>query len=72
MINSCSLFGKEIIIIIILATPCSMWDLSSRPGREPGPPAVQARSHNHWTAREVLTVAFRFRRIKRTKNTAFL
>ena len=27
--------------------------LVPRPGIEPGPPAVEVRSHNHWVAREV-------------------
>ena len=35
-----------------------MWDLSSRPGIEPVPPAVKARRLNHWTAREVITPGF--------------
>ena len=32
-----------------------MWDLSSLTRIEPEPPAVEARSLNHWTAREVLS-----------------
>ena len=38
-----------------------MWDLSSQtrgPGIEPAPPAVEARSLNQWTAREVPTEPF--------------
>ena len=31
-----------------------MCDLVLPPGTEPAPPAVEARSLNHWTAREVL------------------
>ena len=27
--------------------------LAPRPGINPGPPAVEARSPNHWTAREI-------------------
>ena len=30
-----------------------MWDLSSPTGIEPVPPALEGRSHNHWTATEV-------------------
>lgn len=32
---------------------CAMWDLGSWCRDEPMPPAVGARSLNHWTAREV-------------------
>ena len=32
---------------------CSMWDLVPRPGIEPRPPALGARSLSHWTTREV-------------------
>ena len=35
-----------------LAVPRSMWDVSSRPGIEPAPPALEAQSLNHWTTRE--------------------
>ena len=35
------------------AIPPGMQDLSCRPGIEPVPLAVEARSLNHWTAREV-------------------
>ena len=35
-----------------LATPCSIW-LVPQPGIEPVPPAVEARSLNRWTTREV-------------------
>ena len=31
---------------------CGMWNLVPRPGIEPKPPALEARSLNHWTARE--------------------
>ena len=37
---------------------CGMWDLVPRPGIEPGPPALGARSLNHWTTREVPTWSF--------------
>ena len=32
---------------------CSILDLSSHPGIDPGPPAVEVRSPNHWTAWDV-------------------
>ena len=35
-----------------------MWDLAPQPGVEPMPPAVEARSLNHWTTREVPTLIF--------------
>ena len=38
--------------------PCSMWDLSSPPVLKPLPPAVEAWSLNHWTAREVPEIRF--------------
>ena len=37
---------------IFLAEPCSLRDLSSPTGFEPGPPALGAQSLNHWTTRE--------------------
>ena len=41
------------LLFFFLAMPCSMRDLSSWPGIEPVSLAVEARSPNHWTAREV-------------------
>ena len=41
-----------------LAVPHGMLDLSSRPGIEPAPRAVEARSPNHWTAREFPKLIF--------------
>ena len=35
-----------------------MWDLSSPPVLKPLPPAVEAWSLNHWTAREVPEIRF--------------
>ena len=32
---------------------CGRWDLVSWPGTEPGPPALGAESHSHWTTKEV-------------------
>ena len=37
---------------------CGMWDLVPKPGIEPGPPALGARSLRHWTTREVPTPFF--------------
>ena len=36
----------------LLVAAC-MWDLVPRPGIEPGPPALVARSLTHWTTREI-------------------
>ena len=38
---------------IYLAVPRDTWDLSSLTRDQPMPPAVEARSPNHWTAREL-------------------
>ena len=35
---------------------CGLWDLVPRPGIEPRPPALGARSLTHWTTREVLII----------------
>ena len=32
---------------------CGIWDFSSQPGIKPEPPALEAQSLNHWTARRV-------------------
>ena len=46
------LFFKD--IYLFLATLCGMWDFSSLTrDRTWGPPAVEAQSLNHWTAREI-------------------
>ena len=37
----------------ILSPPCGMWDLSSLTRDQTRPPALEAQSLNHWTAREV-------------------
>ena len=44
------LFGVS--LLLLLFWPRGMRDLSSRPGIEPVPPAVEAWSPNHWSARE--------------------
>ena len=36
-----------------MAAPQDMWDLSSPTRNQTQPPAVEAQSLNHWTAREV-------------------
>ena len=41
-----------------MATPHSMWDLSSTTGMEPTAPAVGVQSLNHWTTKEVLAFVF--------------
>ena len=40
------------VCLFVLATLHGTRDLSSPTGLEPGPPAVEAWSPNHWTARE--------------------
>ena len=37
----------------LLVSPLSVWDLSGQPGIKPVPPALEAQSLNHWTARKV-------------------
>ena len=46
--------GKDISFFFFLAMPWGIWDLSSQPGMEPVPPAVEAQGLNHWTASEIL------------------
>ena len=41
------------LIYYYIAMPSDFQDLSSQPGMEPMPSAVEAWSPNHWTAREV-------------------
>ena len=45
--------NTQIPLIIILATPSGMKDLSSPPGIKSLLPAVEAQNLNHWTARQV-------------------
>ena len=40
------------------ALSCGMRDLVPGPGMEPGPPALEVRSLNHWTTREVPYLLF--------------
>ena len=42
-----------IFIFIAAYSSCIMWDPVLWPGSNPGPPALQAWSLNHWTTREV-------------------
>ena len=44
------LFGGLILVGGACCTACGI--LVPQPGMEPMPPAVEARSPNHWTARE--------------------
>ena len=45
---------KYLFILAALGCSCSMWSLVPRPGVKPGPPALEACSLSHWTARQVL------------------
>ena len=51
-------FFKNNLKKTFLAAPCSMWDLSSQSGIEPMPPALEAQTLTHWTAREVSLFSF--------------
>ena len=51
-------FALPVTEIIFFFWPCSMWDLSSPPVLKPPPPAVEAQSLNHRTAREVPEIRF--------------
>ena len=44
---------KKFIYLAVLGLSCSMGDLVLWPGIEPRPPALGARSLNHWGTREV-------------------
>ena len=48
-----SLFFKIFIYLAVAGLSCSMWDLVPRPGVEPGPPALETQSLDHWTSKEV-------------------
>ena len=47
------------IYLAVLSLSCSMQDLVSWPGIEPGPPVLGAQSLSHWTTREVPGVIFK-------------
>ena len=51
--GSCGAF----LLLVVCFWPCRVayGILVPRPGIEPSPPAVEAQSPNHWTAREVST-----------------
>ena len=63
LVAACRIFTAGCGIFLVAAywllscrmrTPsCGMWDLVPRPGSEPKPPALAARSPSHWTTREV-------------------
>ena len=46
-------FLNQFKFVYLLTAPLGMWDLVPWPGIEPMTPAVEARSLNHWTTREV-------------------
>ena len=48
-----SAVGVRVLITAHRTFSCSMWDLVPWPGMESGPPALEAQSFSHWTAREV-------------------
>ena len=56
--SSSSKVRPACLFFFFLAAPRGMQDLSPPPGIEPVPPAVGARSLNHWTAREVPVCPF--------------
>ena len=52
-------FLKKIFVYLAGSLAAArMWDLVSRPGIKPGPPALGARRLRHWTAREVPQLPF--------------
>ena len=48
----------QLFFILFLATPHSLWDLSSQPEIQPGPSTVKAQSPHHWTTRKFLDISF--------------
>ena len=46
------------LLFVVLATPCSLWNLSPWTGTEPVPPALGGQSLNHWTTNEVPDPSF--------------
>ena len=46
------------VLTYFIFWPHSMWNLSSLTRDKPVHPALEAWSHNHWTAREVLEMIF--------------
>ena len=58
-IFSCGMQAPLVVVCELLVVAC-MWDLVPWPGMEPGPPALGARSLNHWTTSEVPGSHFSF------------
>ena len=46
----------QLFFLLFLATPHSLWDLSSQPEIQPGPSAVKAQSTHHRTTRNFLDI----------------
>ena len=59
-----SIFFKSCFLYLFMATPRSMWDLSSLTGYQTRDPAVEAHRPNSWATREVLDMSIleQFRR----------
>ena len=53
--------GDGSFLKMLSVEPNGMWNLSPHPGMDPHPPAVEARSLNHWATREVPGDAFQCR-----------
>lgn len=57
--HACSQMGPkyffffQVVLTFFFFWLCSMQDLSSQPGIESRPPALEVQNLNHWTAREV-------------------
>ena len=49
-----------VYLFLFSAPPHGMWDLSSPTRDQPVPPAVEAQSLNHWTARKVPKIYLHF------------
>ena len=53
--SKCGLWGSSPFFLFLFWPRCTACGIFvPQPGIKPGPPAVKARSLNHWTAREVL------------------
>ena len=48
----------QVLVAAYRIFSCGIWDLVPRLGIEPKPPALGARSPNHWTTREVPNYCF--------------
>ena len=49
----CIFFFSQVVLTFFFFWLCSIQDLSSQPGIEPRPPALEVQNLNHCTAREV-------------------